>query len=44
MGTSKEGKPAGIGLNDGNYCAQEESIGPLQPNSILFTKGLRRQF
>lgn len=41
--TSKEGNPAGIGLNDENYCAQKESICAFERNSILFTKGLRRQ-
>lgn len=40
IGTSRKGKPAGIGLNDENYCAQKESIGAFQCNSILFTKGL----
>lgn len=40
IGTSRKGKPAGIGLNDENYCAQKESIGAFQRNSILFTKGL----
>ena len=43
IGTSRKGKPAGIGLNDENYCAQKESIGAFQRNSILSTKGLGRQ-
>lgn len=43
IGTSREGKPSGIDLNDENYCAQKESIGAFQRNSILFTKGLARQ-
>lgn len=40
IGTPSKGRPAGIGLNDENYCAQKESIGAFQCNSILFTKGL----
>lgn len=43
IGTWREGKPAEIGLNDENYCAQKESIGAFQRNSILFTKGFGRQ-
>lgn len=43
IGTWREGKPAEIGLNDENYCAQKESIGAFQRNSILLTKGFGRQ-
>lgn len=44
MGSSEGGKAAAIGFHDENYCAPQESIRPFGPNSIGFTKRLRRPF